>query len=271
MNFVNMFRELNRGKRIRRFVFVVMALIIGITFSVSAAKDDCTNIDGDGAVPIKEVAEEDVGVANDYDEVVEEDDRKGVIYLALIGGAQPKANACGLIPKNDAGAWTGWGGPLNFDNVTIGEGGGTRNHIVIGGTYFERGIGAHAIGTFVYDLTGDNYRRFEAYVGMSDEKDPGGCGHGGSSDFTFSIDGEEAFKSERLTGSDGGENVEAVKVEFDIPANAKELTIVMGDGGDGVGCDHSTIGDAKLLTAQALAVEPANKLPTIWGHLKARY
>ena len=103
---------------------------------------------------------------------------------------------------------------------------------------------------------------------MSDEKDPADCGHGGTGHFIFSVDGEEAFKSETLGGVVDGENVEAVKVEFDIPANATELTIVMGDGGNGNGCDHSAIGDAKLLTAQALAVEPANKLPTIWGHLK---
>ena len=271
MNFANMFRGFNNGIRVERCAFIVMVLIIGVAFSVYAGKDDCTNIDGDGAKPIQEVGKDDLNTVNDYDEVVEEDDRKGVIYLALIGGSQPKANGCGLIPKNDAGQWTGWGGPLNFDNVTIGEGGATRNHIVIGGTYFVRGFGAHAIGTLVYDLTGDKYLKFEAYVGMSDEKDPDGCGHGGSSDFTFTVDGKEMFKSKTLKGSEDGENVEALKVEFDIPVNAKELTIVMGDGGDGIGCDHSTIGDAKLLTAQALAVEPANKLPTIWGHLKARY
>ena len=270
MNRVSRQRTHNGWKHPIRFTFLI-ALTIGVAFNLYAGKDDCTNIDGDGAVPISEVNDESVGTANDYDEVVEEDDRKGVIYLALIGGSQPTPNACGLIPKNDASQWTGWGGPLNFDNVTIGEGATTRNHIVIGGTYFERGIGAHAVATLVYDLSGDNYRRFEAYVGMSDEKDPTGCNHGGSSDFTFSIDGKEAFKSERLTGSENNENVDAVKVEFDIPTGAKELTIVMGDGGDGVGCDHSTIGDAKLLTAQALAVEPANKLPTIWGHLKESY
>lgn len=246
-------------------------LIVGLAFSVYADKTDCTNLDGDGAVPIKEVSAEDVAVANDYDEVVEEDGRDGVVYLALVGGSQPKPNACGLIPKNPAGEWTGWGGPLNFDNVTIGEGSTTRNHIVIGGTYFERGIGAHAVGTFVYDLTGGDYVRFEGYAGMSDEKDPDSCGHGGSSHFTFSIDGTDTAATETLTGSADGENVEPFKVEFDIPANAKELTIVMGDGGDGIGCDHSALGDAKLLTSQATAVEPANKLPTIWGHLKARY
>ncbi len=269
MKIVNMLRRSNEG--IKRFSFIMMILLIGFAFNVNAAKEDCTNLEGDGAVPISEVNEDDPNVKNDYDDVVEEDDRKGVVYLALIGGSQPKPNACGLIPKNDAAQWTGWGGPLNFDNVTIGEGGGSRNHIVIGGTYFERGVGTHAIGTLVYDLTGDKYLKFEAYVGMSDEKDPDGCGHGGTSDFTFTIDGDEVFKSEVLAGTDGGENVDAVKVEFDIPTNAKELTIVIGNGGDNNGCDHSTIGDAKLLTAQALAVEPANKLSTIWGHLKASY
>lgn len=260
----------NRLRHVERVAFIIM-LIVGLTFSVYAGKDDCTNLDGDGAKPIKEVANEDVGTQNDYDEVVEEDDRKGVVYLAVIGGDQPTPNGCGLIPKNPSNEWTGWGGPLNFDNATIGEGGGTRNHIVIGGIYFERGIGAHSVATLVYDLTGGNYLKFEAYVGMSDEKDPGDCGHGGSGDFIFSVDGKEVFKSETLKGSEGGENIEAVKVEFNISANAKELTIVMGNGGDGNGCDHSALGDAKLLTSQALAVEPANKLPTIWGHLKAQY
>ena len=122
-------------------------LIIGLIFNGYADKSDCTNLDGAGAKPISEVSSEDVGVQNDYDMVVEEDDRAGVVYLALLGGSQPQPNGCGLIPKNDAGQWTGWGGPLNFDNVTIGEGATSRNHIVIGGTYFERGIGAHSVGT----------------------------------------------------------------------------------------------------------------------------
>ena len=257
--------------KITNLFILTTLLIIGLAFNVYAAKSDCTNLDGDGAVPITKVGSEDVGVANDYDETVEEDTRDGVVYLALIGGSQPKPNACGLIPKNPAGEWTGWGGPLNFDNVTIGEGATTRNHIVIGGTYFERGIGAHSVGTFVYDLTGGDYVKFVGYAGMSDEKDPGGCGHGGSSHFVFSVDGDEVVKTDTLTGSADGENVEPVKVEFDIPNNAKELTIVMGDGGDGLGCDHSSLGDAKLLTSSVTAVDPANKVSTTWGSLKASY
>lgn len=248
-----------------------MLLIAGLALSVHAAKSDCTNLDGDGAKPIAEVSAEDPTVQNDYDGAVEDDTRDGVVYLALIGGSQPVPNACGLIPKNPIGEWTGWGGPLDTDNVTIGEGAGTRNHIVIGGIYFERGLGAHSVGTLVYDLAGDDYVKFEGYVGMSDEKDPGDCGHGGSGDFIFSIDGTEVFASETLQGTVDGENVDALKVEFEIPTGAQELEIIMGDGGDGGGCDHSAIGDARLLTAQATAVEPANKLPTIWGHLKDSY
>ena len=257
----------------RNILFALSTLlIVGLAFSVHAAKNDCTNLEGDGAKPIEEVFSEDPGVQNDYNEVVEDDTRDGVVYLALIGGSQPAPNACGLIPKNPVAEWTGWGGPLDTDNTTIGEGAGTRNHIVIGGIYFERGLGVHSVGTLVYDLTGGDYVKFEGYAGMSDEKDPEDCGHGGSGDFIFSIDGTEVFVSETLTGTADGENVDALKVEFEIPSDAQELTIVMGDGGDGAGCDHSAIGDAKLLTAaQVTAVEPANKLPTIWGHLKDSY
>ena len=257
-------------KFINVYALIVM-LIAGIVFSAYAAKDDCENLDGKGAKPVEEVGKEKDATQNDYDEVVEEDDRKGVTYLALIGGSQPKPNKCGLIPKNDEGEWTGWGGPLDTDNATIGEGPGTRNEIVIGGIYFHRGIGSHSIATLVYDLSGGDYLKFEGYVGMSDEKDPAECVHGGSSDFTFSVDGKQVFKSDTLQGTDGGVNVDAVKVEFDISSTAKELEIIMGDGGDGACGDHSAIGDAKLLNAQALAVEPANKLPTIWGHLKSTY
>ena len=238
---------------------LLVMLTVGLAFSVYAGKADCANLNGRGAKPVREVGWEEVGIQNDYDEVVREDNRTGVTYLTFIGGSTPRPNRCGLNPKNSRAEWAGWGGPLDTDNATIGDGAGSRNEIVIGGVYFERGIGSHAVATIVYDLSGEDYLKFEGYIGMSDEKDPGDCGHGGSGHFLFNIDGKEVFKSGRLLGTDGGRNVEAVKVEIDIPANAKELEIIMGDGGDGINCDHSAIGDAKLLNAQALAVEPPNK------------
>ena len=63
------------------------------------------------AKPVKEVGKEgDAKSRTIMIEVVEEDDRKGVTYLAFIGGSQPKPNKCGLIPKNPEAEWTGWGG-----------------------------------------------------------------------------------------------------------------------------------------------------------------
>ena len=144
---------------------------------------------------------------------------------------------------------------------------------MIGGTYFERGIGTHGKATIEYDLATGNYVKFEGYVGMSDEKDPGGCGKGGTSTFEFLVDKKSLFKTkDPLAGSIyGKENTPPLKVEFDIPAGAKKLTIEIGDGGDGVGCDHSALGDTKLLTPQALTAEPEGKLPTVWGAVKSSY
>jgi hypothetical protein len=214
--------------------------------------------------------------ANPFDKTVKEDARPGVVYLALVGGGEPNPNDCGLKPKNVLAEWTGWGGPLDADNMTIGEGLGTRNDIVIGGIYYERGIGTHSVGKMVYDLSGKKYVKFEAWAGMADEKDGGKCaapecGHGGSGAFVFSIGGKEVLTTPVLKGCDGGKNVAAFEVKFDIPAGAKELQIDFTNGGDGGGCDHSALGDAKLLTPEALAIESKNKLPATWGDIKRSY
>ena len=254
------------------YFLVVSVIFQMVVFGAWASKEDCGEQPNVPPKPAVEEDKENPNVNNDYDTVVEEEIDPGIIYLTVINGDQPKANKCGLNPSNDPGQWTGWGGPLNADNMTIGEGAGTRNDIVIGGILFERGIGSHAPATLVYSLTGDNYARFECYVGMSDEKEAGlECGHGGSGVFIFEVDGKEMFESERLVGGEGGENVDAVFVEFDIPKGAQELTITLSDAGDGNSCDHSCLGDAKLITGSARAVEPGGKLSTLWGGIKAAY
>lgn len=198
----------------------------------------------------------------------------GVVYLALAGGSSSKPNACGLIPKNDSAKWTGWGGPLTEDNASIGEGPGTRNYITIGGTRFQRGIGTHAAAQFVFDLTGGSYSKFSGYVGMDDEKDGGlaapECGHGGSSDFIFSVDGKQMAKSGVLKGVDANKQVPAMLIEFNIPSGSKELVIDITDGGDGASCDHADIGDPKLIVSGATAVEPVGKATLTWGELKVQ-
>ncbi len=241
---------------------VIAALLLGGASLAQAANPECVNLEA----AAKEVP---------FEEEILEDTRTGVAYLSLIGGSDAKANDCGLNPNNDAGQWTGWGGPLDTDNASIGEGVGTRNFITIGGTRFERGIGTHALATYIFDISGDSYKKFEGYVGMDDEKDAGAagagdsCGFGGTCEFTISVDGSVEFESGFVSGMDGADNVPAIFVEINL-SSAKELMIEIGDGGDGIGCDHAGIGDAKLLTGAALAVDAASKATTTWGELKTR-
>jgi len=255
------------------YCLAVIFILNLIVASAWAVKGDCGKQPNVPAKPAKKVAKNDPAVNSDYDKVVAEDTRTGVVYLAPIAGAQPKANACGLKASNPAAEMTGWGGPLDGENMTIGEGAGSRNDIIIGGTLFERGFGAHAIGKFVFPLTGDKFTKLECYAGMSDEKDPAECTFGGSSDFTFTVDGKQMVKTPVLKGNDNGkdQDVAPLKVTFDIPSGAKELVIVMGDGGDGNSCDHSCLADAKLFTTALTPVTPQARLSTTWGDIKSAY
>ncbi|MBM3239750.1 T9SS type A sorting domain-containing protein [Candidatus Poribacteria bacterium] len=189
-----------------------------------------------------------------------EPQRTGVVYLTLIAGDTPKPNACGLNPKNPPSEWTGWDGPLDKDNVSIGEGVGSRNPITIGGVRYKHGIGTHSQAKLVYDLTGADYIKFGAVVGLDDETDgpvvdgkytAPECGHGGSAQFIFSIDGRRVADSGVLKGVTNQRNTEGKNISFDIPKGSKELVIEIKDGGDGNFCDHADMGDAKLLTTPA--------------------
>jgi hypothetical protein len=239
---------------------VMAALLLG---GASMARGECVNLEA----AAKEIP---------FEEEILEDTRLGVTYLSIIGGSDTKAaNDCGLNASNAPGEWMGWGGPLDTDNASIGEGIGTRNFLTIGGIRFERGIGTHALATYVFDISGENYKKFEAYVGMDDEKDAGAagagdsCGFGGTCEFIISVDGSVEFESGFVSGMDGGDNVEAIFVEIDL-ASASEIMIEIADAGDGIGCDHASIGDAKVLTGAALAVDAASKAATTWAAMKTR-
>jgi hypothetical protein len=255
------------------YCLAVIFILNLIVASAWALKSDCGKQPNVPPKVATKVAKNDPAVQNDYDKVVAEDTRPGVVYLAPVAGTQPKANACGLKASNDPAEWFGWGGPLDADNMTIGEGAGARNDIIIGGTLFDRGIGTHAIAKFVFPLTGDKYTKFECYAGMSDEKDPAECTFGGSSEFTFTVDGKQMVKTPVLKGNDNGkdQDVAPFKVKFDIPTGAKELVIAMGDGGDGNCGDHACVGDAKLLTTALSSVTPQERLSTTWGDIKSTY
>ena len=101
---------------------------------------------------------------------------------------------------------------------------------------FERGIGAHSNSTITYDLTDKDYSYFSSYVGVDREM----FGTVGSVTFEVYVDGEKKFDSKLMKSKDPMKYL-----EVDING-AKELKLVVTDGGNGIGSDHATWGDAKL-------------------------
>ena len=104
------------------------------------------------------------------------------------------------------------------------------------GISYDRGIGTHATSTIIYDLSDKDYSYFTSFVGV----DRAMYGSVGSISFEVYVDGEKQFDSGIMNSKD------AMKyVEVDING-AKELKLVVTDGGNGIGSDHATWGDAKL-------------------------
>ena len=110
---------------------------------------------------------------------------------------------------------------------------------------FERGIGAHSNSTITYDLTGKDYAYFSSYVGVDREM----FGTVGSVTFEVYVDGEKKFDSKLMKSKDPMKYL-----EVDING-AKELKLVVTDGGNGNGSDHATWGDAKLHFANEVEVD----------------
>ncbi|WP_422658835.1 NPCBM/NEW2 domain-containing protein [Paenibacillus sp. EC2-1] len=106
---------------------------------------------------------------------------------------------------------------------------------------YERGIGAHSNSTIVYDLTNKNMDYFTSFVGVDRQM----YGSIGSVSFEVYVDGELKFNSGVMQSRDPQKFI-----EVDING-AKELKLVVTDGGNGNGSDHATWGDAKFHFANA--------------------
>lgn len=101
---------------------------------------------------------------------------------------------------------------------------------------YERGIGAHSTSTIIYDLSDKDYQFFSSYVGVDRQM----YGSVGSVVFQVYVDGEKQFDSGLMNSRDPQQYVEVNL------AGAKELKLVVTDGGNGDGSDHATWGDTKL-------------------------
>ncbi|MEG2868713.1 MAG: NPCBM/NEW2 domain-containing protein [Terrisporobacter sp.] len=106
---------------------------------------------------------------------------------------------------------------------------------------YDKGIGTHANSTIVYDLDGKNCDFFSSYVGV----DRAMYNTVGSVEFEVYLDGTKVYDSGLMNSKDPQKYVE-VNI-----AGAKELKLVAKDGGNGIGSDHATWGDAKLYYVNA--------------------
>ena len=110
---------------------------------------------------------------------------------------------------------------------------------------YEKGIGAHSTSTIIYDLSDKDYAYFSSYIGVDRQM----YGTVGSVSFEVWVDGEKKFDSGLMNSRDSQKYV-----EVDING-AKELKLVVTDGGNGNGSDHGVWGDTKLHFANSEGME----------------
>ena len=103
------------------------------------------------------------------------------------------------------------------------------NAICMAGRVYEKGIGVHALSELVYSLKPD-YAAFLAVIGADDEKGPGE----GSVVFEIFADDKRLFRSKTKRAGD-----EPDQIKVQIPKGAKQFRLLVGDAGDGIGCDHA--------------------------------
>ncbi|EHK2346917.1 glycoside hydrolase N-terminal domain-containing protein [Clostridium perfringens] len=107
---------------------------------------------------------------------------------------------------------------------------------------YDKGIGTHANSEIVYSLEGlDYYDYFETFVGVDQEM----AGTVASISFEVYLDHEKIFDSGLMTGDTKQKHVK-------VPIAGKNtLKLVVKDGGDSIGSDHGSFGDAKLTKVHA--------------------
>jgi alpha-galactosidase len=105
---------------------------------------------------------------------------------------------------------------------------------------YRRGLYCHAVSKVVVRLPGPG-KTFTAVVGV-DTNSQTSSGRG-SVNFSVNVAGKEAFRSELMR-----EGMAGVPVNVDL-AGAREFTLDVGDGGDGIACDQSDWADARVVLA----------------------
>jgi alpha-galactosidase len=118
------------------------------------------------------------------------------------------------------------------------------NPIRIKGTTYEHGLGTHACSEMEIDLFGAA-KEFSAMAGVDDE-----VAGGGSVSFEVYVDNKKVADTGVLKGSDGGR-----PISVDL-RGAKHLTLIVGDGNNGIDYDHADWAGAMIVLAPGAKSQP---------------
>ena len=124
-------------------------------------------------------------------------------------------------------------GEFGLDTAAAASG-GKGSPLQVGEKVYARGVGHHADGEIVVDLSGQ-FSRFRTGVGVQWQG-----GKKGSVVFRVLVDGKVKFKTEPMSDSDAVQQVDVSLV------GARELRLVADHAGDGIGCDMANWLEARL-------------------------
>jgi hypothetical protein len=120
-------------------------------------------------------------------------------------------------------------------NTAAARSGATGSPMQIGEKLYAKGLGHHANGEIAIELRGQ-YTAFRTWIGVQWQG-----GNRGSVTFRIAVDGKTVFEAGPLSDSDPPKQVEVPVV------GARELRLIAGDSGDGIGCDMANWAEACLV------------------------
>ena len=168
-------------------------------------------------------------------------DEKNVTYLALVSD-----NSDTLVPINDTREWSGWTGGF-LEKISGEQLTEIPRHFV--DTYvgrFDHWFYSHAESKIVYDISGGAYTQFDSYLIT-----PNPCIE--TIELIWLVDDIVVYSSGRIR------TFEPLYITFNIPTDAKTITMKVTDGDDGLYCDHWILGNPRLLQTEQ-SVLPKSKL-----------
>ncbi|MEK9138225.1 MAG: NPCBM/NEW2 domain-containing protein, partial [Bacteroidota bacterium] len=174
---------------------------------------------------------------------------RSILFFSLISTSTSSSQTLWLDEMDLSTMEIGWGTPEARKSV---EG----NPLSIAGQKFERGIGTHAISTFMINLGGKG-KHFTASVGVDDET-------GEKASINFYVFGDKKVLWESGVMKKGDP---AKRLDIDV-RNVKMLGLLVTDGDDGIDYDHADWCDAKVelsgvRTKEQLAVRVPTPKPYI--------